>query len=383
MQLVSKLERLQAQSSASLQPLLARLQSLYDQRLWHQLSSQLLLVASEPSAAPILPELYTDFISSFANHLDPLDLVRIATAVAMQYTEPDLAIGFLDSVADVVDKPHSQHACVLAKMEAAQWRLLSGRLEETLAALNYCESALGKCDRTEVSVNAAFYRVSGDYYKAKADYGNYYRHSLMFLACVDLNNDLDASQKISRARDLALAALLSSTTYNFGELLLHPILDSLHNADHDWIRNLLFAFNAGAIGKFESLVAELVQEPLLQQNIGFLREKICLMALIEAVFRRAAGARTLSFATIAEETRLPVGEVEHLIMKALSLKLIQGFIDQPASTVYVDWVQPRVLDSSQIANLGDRLSKWYAAIIGVERYTTTFVRGASSASVAA
>jgi hypothetical protein len=41
------------------------------------------------------------------------------------------------------------------------------------------------------------------------------------------------------------------------------------------------------------------------------------MALIESVFRRDAYDRTLSFATIAAETRLPPDEVEHLLMKAL------------------------------------------------------------------
>lgn len=41
------------------------------------------------------------------------------------------------------------------------------------------------------------------------------------------------------------------------------------------------------------------------------------MALIESVFKRNANDRTMSFQTIAEETRLPVDEVEHLVMKAL------------------------------------------------------------------
>ena len=41
------------------------------------------------------------------------------------------------------------------------------------------------------------------------------------------------------------------------------------------------------------------------------------MALIESVFKRGAYDRTMSFQTIAEETRLPLDEVEHLVMKAL------------------------------------------------------------------
>jgi 26S proteasome regulatory subunit N9 len=58
-------------------------------------------------------------------------------------------------------------------------------------------------------------------------------------------------------------------------------------------------------------------QPILQENYNFLRQKICLMALIESVFKRSGDDRTMTFQTIAEETRLPLDEVEHLVMKAL------------------------------------------------------------------
>jgi hypothetical protein len=63
--------------------------------------------------------------------------------------------------------------------------------------------------------------------------------------------------------------------------------------------------------------AQCYMQPILQENYAFLRQKICLMALIESVFKRNADNRTMSFQVIAEETRLPVDEVEHLVMKAL------------------------------------------------------------------
>lgn len=62
---------------------------------------------------------------------------------------------------------------------------------------------------------------------------------------------------------------------------------------------------------------EMELQPILEQNYPFLRQKICLMALIESVFKRSANDRTMTFQTIAEETRLAMDEVEHLIMKAL------------------------------------------------------------------
>lgn len=43
-----------------------------------------------------------------------------------------------------------------------------------------------------------------------------------------------------------------------------------------------------------------------------------MMALIESVFRRSVDDRVLTFRTIAEETKVPVREVEYLVMKALS-----------------------------------------------------------------
>lgn len=53
----------------------------------------------------------------------------------------------------------------------------------------------------------------------KADYVAFYRSSLLFLACIDVETDLSAAERLSRAHDLAVAALLGETIYNFGELV--------------------------------------------------------------------------------------------------------------------------------------------------------------------
>lgn len=65
-------------------------------------------------------------------------------------------------------------------------------------------------------------------------------------------------------------------------------------------------------------------------------------------FKRAANNRELTFKEISAETRLPEVEVELLVMKALAQGLVRGAIDQVAGTVTLSWVQPRVLDTSQV-----------------------------------
>ena len=60
-----------------------------------------------------------------------------------------------------------------------------------------------------------------------------------------------------RAYDLSIAALVSDTIYNFGELLLHPILDTLKDTQHAWLRDMLFSFNAGDLGAYEILLSRI------------------------------------------------------------------------------------------------------------------------------
>jgi len=65
-------------------------------------------------------------------------------------------------------------------------------------------------------------------------------------------------------------------------------------------------------------------------------------------FKRPSNNRNLTFDEIAKETQLPVTEVEFLVMKALSLDLVKGRIDQVDQIVHMTWVQPRVLDRNQV-----------------------------------
>lgn len=66
-------------------------------------------------------------------------------------------------------------------------------------------------------------------------------------------------------------------------------------------------------------------------------------------FKRPSTDRQLTFEEIAAETRLPVNEVELLVMKALAQGLVKGAIDQVDGRVHMTWVQPRVLDKQQVS----------------------------------
>lgn len=125
-----------------------------------------------------------------------------------------------------------------------------------------------------------------------------------------------------------------------------------------WLSKLLFAFNRGDLAAYDVLSGHISENPLLAEHKDGLRQKIYLAALTESVFRRPPHDRAMSFRTIAEETKVKPDEIEHLIMKALSLGLLCGSIDQVDGTARINWVQPKVLDMKQIDNMRLQLREW-------------------------
>jgi len=79
---------------------------------------------------------------------------------------------------------------------------------------------------------------------------------------------------------------------------------------------------------------------------------------MEMTFKRPATDRQLTFEEITREKRLPVNEVELLVMKALAQGLVRGTIGQVASNLHITWVQLRVLDKQQISPMVQRLDCW-------------------------
>ena len=256
-----------------------------------------------------------------------------------------------------MNKPNSQDAYVYAKTAVASVELRLGQLDESRKELDTCEQILDTFDSVENVVHASFYRTNADHHQAKHDFAPYYRTTLLYLACIDLDS-LPTSERQRLAYDLAVAALVSDSIYNFGELLLHPILDSLTATPHAWLRDLLLAFNRGDLGAYDILAANADKNDLLAQHRPFLYQKISLAALTETVFRRPVQDRAMTFATIADETKVRADEIEHLIMKALSLGLLRGTIDQVAEVARISWVQPKVLDRNQVSGMRERLREW-------------------------
>ncbi|PYH46860.1 proteasome regulatory particle lid subunit RPN9 [Aspergillus saccharolyticus JOP 1030-1] len=343
------------------QALFLTFEDYWERKLWHQLTDSLIEYFQLPESGPQRLPIFKNFVLSFADRINQLKFVSLGLMASTECADDKERLAFLTSLADKVNKPDSQDAYIYALADVANVKQRLQDLDGAQKDLEACQKVLDTFDSVETVVHASFYKVNADYYHAKQEFASFYKNALLYLACINLE-DLSDSERVSRAYNLSVAALVSDTIYNFGELLLHPILDSLTATPHSWLRDLLFAFNSGDLTAYDVLAGNIAKNQLLEQHRIFLYQKISLSALTEMVFRRPPHDRNLTFAAISAETKVKPQEIEHLIMKALSLGLLKGAIDQVAQVAQINWVQPKVLDMKQIEGMRNRLKDWDAGV---------------------
>jgi len=236
---------------------------------------------------------------------------------------------------------------------------LAGAKEVLLQVKEKLESTTG----LDASVYAAAYLSWSSYYKTLNDPENFYKYAIQYVGYTQLDQ-LPKERLLALAFDLGIAALVGETIFNFGDLLEHPVIESLQCTENQWLAEIIFTFNTGNITQWKEL--QNLHAPKMNAIQAFIQKhelldkKIALMSLVDLAFRRTSEDRNIPFDFIAKTTQ--VREVEMLIMRAISLGLLKGTIDEVDQIFSVTWVQPRILNIAQITEMGDRIEKWSAKV---------------------
>jgi 26S proteasome regulatory subunit N9 len=342
---------------------------LYQRRLWHQLTMKLETIVGLPEfqTGDRLVSLYHNFIVDFEHAISPLKLGHLAVAVSSRYTDRAAASVFMQNVIEKLvefKQPGFNEPVLYLKMHVALLSVHSGELKSARAMITGPGGGSAQLDTMpspDPSVAASYHYVASQYHKAMQEFSEFYKQGLLYLAHVPVES-LPEETKKDLAVDLSLAALLGEDVYNFAELIAHPIVRSLAGTPFDWLLDLLNAFNAGDLFAYDALCLAkadaLNAQPALVAHERKLREKITITCLLQIVFSASADCREIALSDIAEKTKLTTDGVEYLLMKALSVKLIEGVIDNVNQKVNVTWVTPRVLLIPQITQLANRLDGW-------------------------
>jgi len=310
-----------------------------------------------------------DLLKKFEKSLNQLEFALFAACVAQQFDDVGGSISYLQTVMTTVSS--NDQATVVVKANLARFKLANNKIEEAKVLLEEVKSSIESYMGIMESVcHSQFYFAQLEFYKAKGSSAEYFKNSLLYLDYTPITS-ISQPQQLTLAYDLALAALIGDTIYNFGELLQHPILKVLQGTKHEWLAQTLFVFNAGDIDKWKQIYqSQQASQPALSKNTEFLHQKIRIMGLMEMCFKRTSmsSSRTISFKDISTACVLPTELVEVLLMKAFSLKVVRGQIDQVDQTVRIKWLQPRVLDIQQISGIRDRLKTWSTEVHKTANY---------------
>ena len=331
---------------------------------------------SEENKASLVA-LYEGFVRDFAAKLNQRRLAQLILVVAPAQPTPEGELAFL--VESLGKVGGDQEALLCLDSARAKLLLAAGEVKACKSLLGGAETLLESLSDAEALTHSSFYDALAQCLKAQADSEGFFRASLQYLSYTPMAS-LQPEQQQSLAFEIGRAALVGPKLYSFGELLTHPVLASLEGTSQAWMPELLKAFNSGDVSAYESATkanaAAIAAQSDLASHEAALRQKIYVLALMAMAFSRPADARSLTFADIASTTQLQTeDEVEFLVMKAMSLGLVRGEIDQIAQAVSVTWVAPRVLTGPQLKVLGERLQQWSNETLE----TLTFVEANSAA----
>ncbi|KAL3822353.1 hypothetical protein ACHAXA_001730 [Cyclostephanos tholiformis] len=393
------------ESMATLHPDLSEryqnLADLYQRKLWHQLTMSTLDFVSDPSVTLRTTAtgtnsylvLFDRVISPVDKRLNQLALTRIASAVAFSllddppYRDGVAARAILEGVLEKRDRLgpaaalHAESRLGLLSLtilarggEALTTESSLRTLEEVKVTIDRNRPVLSELADTESEaavVHSAFHETAMTYRKAVGPPEAYYREAIQYVSFTNLS-DLSRDEWYHLATDICLAALTGEGVFNFGEIVTAPALRFLDGTDMHYLVELLSAGAKGDVLGFRRVAdanADAIRmQPSLVSRAEAVKEKITLLALVNMIFERPSLERTLSFEDIADRVVVPVDQVEWVIMRALSLKLISGTMDQVDQTVDVHWVMPRVLNNAQISELATRFGEWAVKVSKTKDY---------------
>uniref|UniRef100_A0A7S2V5A0 PCI domain-containing protein n=1 Tax=Fibrocapsa japonica TaxID=94617 RepID=A0A7S2V5A0_9STRA len=355
----------QANSHPDLAEKYGKLGDLFTRKLWHQLTEEISAFVSvvSNSKEDSFLKLYRDFISTFESKLNQLKFAQILVSISKTLSDTTAGEGLLSEVLAANRERLGTEASLLLDMEVALFKIRqSSDLAGARALVESGREVLeGIVAAEDTVVHCTYFRAAAEYYQAVGPPEEFYKSGLMFLAYTP-----EGALEVDQARGLALALTLAALTgdgiFNFGEVLATPILKALEGTEDAWLGEMLKVFHRGDVDAFTKLVDE--HRPAFDAQVALssredvVKEKMALLCLMNMVFERPSHQRNIKFEEIAQRTRLPLDQVEWLVMRAMSLGLIKGIMDGVDQELSVSWVQPRVLENAQLKHLGERLEKW-------------------------
>lgn len=138
---------------------------------------------------------------------------------------------------------------------------------------------------------------------------------------------------------MAIASLIGERMFNFAELMEKDFFKLLLGSQFEFIFYLILCFNSAKVDQFIDMMEiykqNISNDPILSANVDFLHTKVRVAALLELVFQKNKNERIITYKEIHSKCHCDNDKIEFLVIKALSLGLIKGYIDEVTRIYYL------------------------------------------------
>ena len=344
----------------NLKPLFDEIDSNLNQRLWYQLSDNLISLSNKPELqqSKDLIELYNGLIFFIEPTLNPMKYLEFVKNMLNNYKDNmEEGLTFIENI-EKKHKYKGEEKIFIKIIKGFCYLELKKMYELEEIVLN-TEHDFSSNIEIDPSLYAQYYKLSSLYYEKKEDYDNFYNNAFQYLAYETKISDED---KLDLCYKMCSAMLIGEKLYNFAELIEKSFFKLMPGSKYEWISNLILSFNSAKVDQFLSMVQQnekqIKDNPVLRNKYEFLQIKIRIAALLELIFQKNKNERTITFEEIYKVCDTNDDNIEYICMKALSHGLIKGYIDDVEKKLIVNWIQPKYLEKEKIVMLEDRFTSW-------------------------
>ena len=350
-----------SQKHPSLKSLFGEIDSNLNQRLYHQLSENIIRLSQSPEMqqGKDLIEFYNGVVFFIEPTLNPMKYLEYVQNMLHNYKDNmNEALQFVENI-EMKHKDFKGEEKISIKIIKGFCYLELNKMYELEEIIKATEVEFGGKFEIESTLYSQYYKLSTLFYEKKKEYDNFYNNAFQYLA---YETKISDEEKLNLCYKMCSAMLIGEKLYNFEELIEKDFFKLMKGSKYDWISNLILSFNSAKVDQFLSMMEQnkknIEENQILKGKIDFLPIKIRIAALLELIFQKNKSERILTFEEICKVCMTQEDKIEYISMKALSHGLIKGYIDQDEKKLYINWVQPKYLGKEKIEILKDRFSAW-------------------------
>lgn len=319
------------------------LKELTDLRKWFDFTEKIKLELRKDSNTSRAEEM-ADMFANFVQRIHPLSVTSTIVEF-FPYLSPNKAIELIEKAISAIESSSGDEntyiqEIICLKLYHCMASIQIKRFEDIESYIFHLKKSSASNENFNLSL-----LVAALYYEACGDIENSQEY---------LFEHLKQTNSVHNIEKLIRFSILSRSFFDFAAI---SSLTEFNQFDNQDLKNLFMNFEEGNISRIDSTTACRL---LKVESIDFLREKIYLVNILKMCFK--AEQKYVIIEDIMKFLQLDEQSAIGLLITALGLNIVSGWIDSEKRIFYFNSVLPRSLNSEELQKMKFKFVEWRSRV---------------------